>query len=172
MADDKKNSGILSEEEQAIDLINRQLEVILLAEDEEDHARLIQRALCEGGRLSSRIIWVNNGEEAVNFVKKEGKYDNEKTPTPNLIILDVKMPMKNGFEVLKELKSDKKYRTIPIVMLTTTSNVDDIKLALELGANDYIIKPIRFADFINKVKNIGNYWAAVSDSNILNTKNN
>lgn len=171
MADDNKNINELTNEAEAIDLINRQLEVILLAEDEEDHARLIQRALCEGGRLSSKIIWVNNGEEAINFVKKKGKYC-ESTPSPNLIILDVKMPMKNGFEVLKELKTDAKYRTIPIVMLTTTSNVDDIKLALELGANDYIIKPIRFADFINKVKNIGNYWAAVSDSNIVSTKNN
>ena len=78
--------------------------------------------------------------------------------------------MKDGFEVLEELKSDEMYKTIPVVMLTTTSETDDIDRAQKLGANDYIVKPVKFSDFIEKVGKVGYYWEFTSDLNCRNNK--
>ena len=141
------------------------LDALLLVEDEEDHARLIQKALKEYGHLKNPIYWVKNGEEAIEYVTGTGKYNKENAPTPGLILLDIKLPMKGGFEVLEELKSNEMYKTIPVVVLTTTSNTNDIERAKRLGANDYLIKPVEFAKFIDKVGKAGYYWAFISDSN-------
>jgi len=140
------------------------LEVILLIEDEEDHARIIKKALKARGRLMNNIYWVKDGEEAMEYMLRRGRYNEENAPKPGLILLDIKLPMKNGFDVLQELKSDEILKVIPIVMLTTTSNSEDIQRALKLGANDYIVKPIKFSDFVEKVGNLGFYWGFISDS--------
>lgn len=142
----------------------KDIDTILLVEDEEDHARLIKISLDRSG-LMNAIYWVKNGVEAMEYITRTGRYNEENAPKPGLILLDIKLPMKDGFEVLKELKSDEVYKTIPIVILTTTSDTDDIKRALELGANDYLVKPIKFADFVEKVGKAGYYWAFISDSN-------
>jgi two-component system response regulator len=83
--------------------------------------------------------------------------------------LDLKMPLKDGFQVLAELKSDTRYKTIPVVVLTTSINSDDAKKALDLGANDFIVKPVKFTDFVQKVGQLGNYWGFISDSSIGNS---
>lgn len=137
---------------------------ILIVEDEEDHARLIYRSLVDSGNLANDLIHVENGEEALNFLLKKEKYSTDSSLPPILILLDVKMPMMNGFELLEELKKDEKLKTIPVVMLTTTSTSEDINKALALGANDYIIKPVSFDDFTEKVKKLGYYWGIVSDA--------
>lgn len=137
---------------------------ILIVEDEEDHARLINRSLSESGNLANELIHVENGEEAINFLRKKEKYRDDPSALPILILLDVKMPMMNGFEVLEELKKDDLLSAIPVVMLTTTSTSEDINKALSLGANDYIIKPVNFSDFTEKVKKLGVYWGIVSDA--------
>lgn len=142
------------------------LEVILLVEDEPDHADLIKKALKDNGHLINEIFWVDNGEDALHFLRKTGKFENKNLPHPGLVLLDIKLPIKNGFEVLKEIKSDDKIKHIPVVVLTTSSNGDDVHKALELGANDYIVKPVNFSDFVKKVAKIGNYWAIVSDTNV------
>jgi CheY-like chemotaxis protein len=72
----------------------------------------------------------------------------------------------DGFQVLTALKADKRYKTIPVVVLTTSLNSEDAQKALELGANDYIVKPVRFTDFVQKMGNLGTYWAFISDSDI------
>jgi two-component system, response regulator len=136
---------------------------VLVVEDEEDHARLIIKALTENGKMMNEIIHLVNGEEAIYFLKKIGIYADDQHQLPALILLDVKMPMKNGFEVLSELKMDENLRKIPVVMLTTTSTSDDIDKAMGLGANDYIVKPMKFLDFMDKVSKIGYYWGMVSD---------
>jgi len=137
---------------------------ILVVEDEEDHARLIKRALNSVGKMINEIEHVANGQEALDYLKREGKYADMETVLPALILLDVKMPMKNGFEVLEEIKSHPELKKIPIVMLTTTSTSEDISKALLLGANDYIVKPLKFNDFTNKVSKIGYYWGMISDA--------
>jgi two-component system, response regulator len=137
---------------------------VLVVEDEEDHARLIIKALIENGKMMNEVIHLVNGEEAIHFLKKIGIYADDQHQLPALILLDVKMPMKNGFEVLEELKLDENLRKIPVVMLTTTSTSDDIDKAMGLGANDYIVKPMKFPDFMDKVSKIGYYWGMVSDA--------
>ena len=144
----------------------KNLDIILLVEDEEDHAELIMNGLQEDGHLMNEIKWVENGQEAIDYIKHRGKYNQENAPIPGLVLLDIKLPRKDGFLVLQEIKSEERYKAIPIVMLTTTSTSDDIQKALKLGANDYIVKPIRFQDFVEKVKGLGHYWAFISDSQI------
>lgn len=140
---------------------------VLIVEDEEDHARLIIKALKGRGKLINEVIHINNGEDAMNYLQKTGKYVDNISQMPALILLDIKMPMKNGFEVLAELKADEKLREIPVVVLTTTSTSEDIAKALQIGANDFIVKPIKFTDFVHKVGKIGYYWGMVSDTKLL-----
>lgn len=137
---------------------------ILIVEDEEDHARLISKSLIDSGNIVNELIILDNGEEALNFLQKKEGYKTDKNILPALILLDVKMPMKNGFEVLEELRSDENLKKIPVVMLTTSSTSEDISKALLLGANDYIVKPIKFTDFTEKVKKLGYYWGIISDT--------
>ncbi len=142
----------------------KNLDIILLVEDEEDHARLIMNSLKKEGKLLNEIIWVKNGVEALEYMEKSMKSAQTDIGKPRLVLLDVKLPLKNGFDVLKILKTDEKYKTIPVVMLTTTSNSDDVKKALSMGANDYIVKPVKFSDFMEKVSKLGNYWILTSDA--------
>ncbi len=141
-------------------------DTILLVEDEEDHARLIMRSLKEKARILNPVAWVKNGVAAVEYITKTGQYEREKPSTPGLVLLDIKMPLMNGFEVLREIKANDEYKAIPIVILTTTSLSEDIEKAMKLGANDYIVKPVKFTDFMDKVKSFGYYWIFVSDSNV------
>lgn len=137
---------------------------ILIVEDEEDHARLIIKALTDSAKMMNEIVHIDNGEDALHFLRKKGKYENDNHNVPAIILLDVKMPMKNGFEVLAEIKADDILKKIPVIMLTTTSTSEDIDKAMSLGANDYIVKPVKFSDFTEKVNKLGYYWGMVSDA--------
>ncbi len=136
---------------------------ILIVEDEEDHSRLIKQALNEAGQILNKIFLVENGQYAIDFLRKEGDFKNSDHLLPSLILLDIKMPMKNGFEVLEEIKADKNLKNIPVVMLTTSSTSEDIEKAISLGANDYIVKPVKFDDFTDKVSKLDYYWGLISD---------
>lgn len=140
------------------------LEIVLLVEDDPDHVELILASLQKVGRLINEINCVEDGQKAIEYMTWTGKYNKENAPRPGLILLDIKLPFKDGFEVLKELKSDKRFKTIPIVMLTTTSKSEDITRALDLGANDYIVKPVSWKDFEMKIRSLGKYWAFISDT--------
>ena len=144
---------------------NSNLVSILIVEDEEDHARLIKRALKESMHLMNDIFWVENGQQAIDFLTKNGEYKGQSLQKPGFILLDIKLPMKDGFEVLQDIKSNPELKKIPVVMLTTTSTSEDIKKALSIGANDYIVKPVHFNDFIEKVSKLGYYWGFISDAN-------
>jgi two-component system, response regulator len=148
-----------------INIKNPNLDSILLIEDEEDHARLIMKGLKSVMNLINDIVWIENGGEALDYLFKRGKYENQDISTPGLILLDLKLPIKDGFDVLTEIKKDEILRKIPVVMLTTSSNSEDVNIAMELGANDFIVKPVKFDDFILKISNLGYYWGFVSDSN-------
>ncbi len=140
------------------------LEILLIVEDDPDHVELILTSLQKDGRLINDIKCVEDGQKAIEYMTWIGKYNKENAPRPGLILLDIKLPFKDGFEVLKVLKSDKRFKTIPIVMLTTTSKSTDITRALDLGANDYIVKPVQWKDFEMKIRSLGKYWAFISDS--------
>ncbi len=141
----------------------KKLKTILLVEDNEDHIEHALDALDEGG-LVKQVKVVRDGQAALDYIHHEGEYaDPQTAPRPGLILLDVKLPKIGGFEVLEILKSNDQYKRIPIIMLTTTGNQEDIDRGAELGANDYIIKPVEFDTFLEKGSGLGSYCALISD---------
>ena len=141
----------------------KHLNTILLIEDNEDHIEHTLDALQEVG-LVKNIQVVSDGEEAIQYLYRKGKYeDPAKSPRPDLILLDVKLPKISGFEILKRIKSDPDLKIIPVILLTTTGKKEDIDKGARLGTNDYIIKPVEYETFIQKVKGLGKYWALISN---------
>ena len=128
---------------------------ILLVEDNEGDILLTTEAL-ESCKLDNILKVVNDGEEALEFIYKNGKYSHESTP--DIILLDVNLPKKNGHEVLQKIKSNVLYKHIPIIMLTTSSSSIDIKKAYANYVNCYITKPVEPQDFIDAVSEIESFW--------------
>jgi len=137
-----------------------QLIDILLVEDNPDHAMLTKKIL-EDNKVVNKIYLVEDGEEALDFVYRMGKYNNGNAHRPGLILLDVKLPKIDGFTVLKQLKNDPEYKNIPIVMLTTSSRDEEIVKGYADGANSYVTKPIKFDEFTETIKCIGIYWGLI-----------
>lgn len=131
---------------------------VLLVEDNPDHAELTLKALKEGNILNE-IVWVKDGEEALDFLYHRGRYaDATKASRPGLILLDLRLPKVDGHEVLRQIKSDENLRSIPVVMLTTSEREDEICRSYEAGANSFVSKPVRFADFVERVTSLKLYW--------------
>lgn len=128
---------------------------ILLVEDNPGDVRLTQEAL-KDGKMHNDMHVAEDGVEAMSFLRREGKYAN--APRPDLILLDLNMPKKDGREVLAEIKADKILKGIPVVVLTTSRSEQDILKAYDLHANCYITKPVDLGCFIAVVKSIENFW--------------
>ena len=131
---------------------------VLLVEDNPGDVRLTKEALKEG-KLLNQLTVVGDGVEALSFLRKEGKYAD--APQPELILLDLNLPKKDGREVLAEIKADPKLRRIPVVVLTTSSAEDDILKIYDLHANCYITKPVDLEQFMGVVKSIEDFWVSV-----------
>jgi chemotaxis family two-component system response regulator Rcp1 len=131
---------------------------ILLVEDSPGDIRLCQEALKES-KLINKLNVVTDGEEALNFVRKAGQYAD--APSPDLILLDLNLPKKDGREVLMEIKSDKDLRRIPVVVMTVSSSDEDILKSYDLHANCYITKPVDFERFIEVVRAIESFWFSI-----------
>lgn len=131
---------------------------ILLVEDNNGDILLIQEAL-EEGKLSSNLSVAKNGVEAIEFLRHRGVY--KEAPVPDLILLDMNLPKKNGKEVLAEIKSDENLKVIPVVILTSSQAEQDILASYKLNANCYITKPVDFEKFINVINSIENFWFSV-----------
>jgi len=135
---------------------------ILLVEDNPDHV-ILTKMVFEKYNVANKVYVATDGAEAIDFIYHRGKYDNgNNSPRPGLILLDVKLPKVDGFEVLKQLKSDPAYSSIPVVMLTTSSRDEEIARGYAEGANSYVTKPVKFNEFAEKVKNIGLYWGLIT----------
>lgn len=131
---------------------------ILLVEDNLGDVRLTQEALKEGKVLNNLSV-ARDGEEAMEFLGRKGKYAN--AARPDLILLDLNMPKKDGRAVLTDIKNDEELRSIPVVVLTTSVAEQDILKAYNLHANCYITKPVDLGQFIEVVKNINDFWFSV-----------
>ena len=131
---------------------------ILLVEDNAGDARLAKEALIES-KLQNSLHCVSDGEEAMAFLRRERKFSN--SPHPDLIILDLNLPKKDGREVLAEIKSDEKLKRIPVVILTVSSAEEDILKSYDLHANCYITKPIDLEQFIKVVRSIEDFWLSI-----------
>lgn len=135
---------------------------ILLIEDNVDHAELTIRAL-KDGNLLNRVHWVKDGQDALDFLYHRGQYaDGAKAPRPGLILLDIRLPKVDGHEVLRRIKGEPALRAIPVVMLTTSDQADEINESYKAGANSYVTKPVRFTDFVETIKAVKLYWVLTS----------
>jgi len=128
---------------------------ILLVEDNPGDARLAQEALKEG-RMTSRLKVVVDGVEAMSFLRREGQYQG--SPRPNLILLDLNLPRKDGRQVLAELKADEDLRRIPVVVLTTSEEQQDKVNSFDLGVAGYMAKPVDYRQFVEVMRSINTYW--------------
>ncbi|MFW9924614.1 MAG: response regulator [Candidatus Thorarchaeota archaeon] len=138
---------------------------ILLVEDNERDTELTLLILSELNLIENAII-VNDGVEALEFLQGKGKYSNVSRDFPYLILLDLKMPKIDGFEVLKEIKQDHFLKNIPVVIFTSSTQESDIKKAYELGANAYVVKSIDFEEFSKAIKEICSFWLKINSSSI------
>ena len=131
--------------------------VILMADDDEDDRMLTRDAFIEN-RLLNDLRFVRNGEELMDYLNHKGDFNHGNAPKPDLILLDLNMPRKDGREALKEIKSHPKFRRIPVIILTTSKAEEDVAKSYELGVNSFITKPVTFGDMVRITKSIGNYW--------------
>ncbi len=135
---------------------------ILLAEDNEADVKITIRAF-DKAKLKNNLFVVNNGEEAIDFLYQRGAFqDANKYPRPDLILLDIKMPKVDGFQVLEKLKSDPQLKLTPIIMLTSSKNEEDIVRSFTGGAASYITKPVNFEDFSKMVNGFNFYWQIIN----------
>jgi len=132
--------------------------VILMADDDAEDCLLARDALGESGRACELRV-VRNGEELFDYLRREGEFvEGRNSPIPDLILLDLKMPCKDGRETLRELKNDPRFRRIPVVALTTSTAGDDVEFSYDVGANSYITKPATFHEWIRIFGILGEYW--------------
>ena len=132
--------------------------VILLAEDREDDILLIRKAFEKGNLLNPMQI-VRNGEEVVAYLKGEGKFANRaEYPLPALLIVDLKMPLMDGFEVIQWVRQQPSLAAMRIVVLTSSTEIKDVNVAYNLGANSFLVKPDEFYQYVETCKSIKQYW--------------
>lgn len=133
---------------------------ILLVEDDPGHALLIEKNLRRGG-VSNKILRVANGRQAVDFLFKEGEYAGDPSPSPFLVLLDLNLPVLDGCQVLSRIKADERTRRIPVVVLTTTDNPQEVAKCYELGCNVYVTKPVEYEQFSEAIRNLGLFLSIV-----------
>jgi two-component system, response regulator len=131
---------------------------ILIAEDDPDDQLLCQDAMTQS-KAEYSIKFVENGQEVMDYLRHTGSFEGaNKAPRPSLIILDLNMPKKDGRQALKEIKADPDFRSIPVVVLTTSSADSDIRRTYELGVNSYITKPASFDALVQLMGTLTKYW--------------
>jgi CheY-like chemotaxis protein len=135
---------------------------ILLVEDSPQEVELTLEVL-ESEHLANRIHVARDGEEALDFLFCRGSFAGRESGPPKLVLLDLKLPKVNGLEVLQALKSDPRTKAIPVVVLTSSREQQDMITSYNLGVNSYIQKPVDFEQFRIKVKELGLYWLVVND---------
>jgi len=131
---------------------------ILLVEDNPNDAELCLRALTKN-KISNKIVHVKDGAEAIEFIFGQGSYAHRKIENgPKVILLDLKLPKVDGLEVLKKIKSDDRTRIIPVVVMTSSKEEQDIVRSYQYGVNSYVVKPVDFDKFVKAVADLGLYW--------------
>jgi CheY-like chemotaxis protein len=138
------------------------MERILLAEDNAEDVELTLAALEEVG-IANEVVVAGDGAEALDYLKRRGKYSLRRGENPAVVLLDLKMPKVDGLQVLREIKSDPALQPIPVVILTSSREERDLVESYRLGANAYIVKPVDFGQFVTSVKQAGLFWAVVNE---------
>lgn len=134
---------------------------ILLVEDNANDVELTLAALNEY-HLVNDVDVVRDGEEALDYLYKRGKYEGRITEAPAVVLLDLKLPKVDGLEVLEKIKADENLKTVPVVMLTSSREEQDLVRSYQLGVNAYVVKPVEFGEFMNALKELGLFWAVIN----------
>ena len=143
--------------ETEVTMESKEIEIVLV-EDNPHDAELTQRAL-KTHNLANKLIWLKDGIEALDFIFAKGPYTGRLIDSPpKVVLLDLKLPKIDGLEVLQRVKSDQRTRTIPVVVLTSSSEERDIITSYNFGVNSYILKPVDFDKFIDAMREVGLYW--------------
>jgi two-component system response regulator len=136
---------------------------ILLVEDNPDDEELTLRALRKSG-VTSTVVVVHDGPEALDYLFATGAFSKRNAlDTPRVVLLDLKLPKLSGMEVLKRLREDPRTRWVPVVVLTSSTEEHDIQQCYDLGANSYVRKPVEFDEFLEFIRNLGNYWLKLNE---------
>ena len=134
---------------------------ILLAEDSPRDAEMAIDALDEY-HLMNEIVHVRDGVEALDFLYRRGQFANRPPDNPAVVLLDLKMPRVDGLEVLRQIKGDPALQMIPVVVMTSSEEEQDVISSYELGVNAYVVKPVQFHEFVEAVKKLGGFWAFIN----------
>jgi len=134
---------------------------ILLVEDSARDAELTMRALKKGG-LANKLLWVKDGQEALDYLFRQGEFSQRDEGVPRLVLLDLKMPRVDGIEVLKAVKADASTRRIPVVIMTSSQEESDVASSYDLGVNSYVVKPVDFHAMTEVARQAGYYWLAIN----------
>lgn len=135
---------------------------ILLAEDNPNDVELTLEALA-AYNLANDVVVVEDGSEALDYLYTRGKYKQRSPGSPAVILLDIKLPKVDGLEVLRQIKSDQELKTVPVVMLTSSREEEDLVRSYDLGVNAYVVKPVDFKEFVEAVKQLGVFWALINE---------
>ena len=137
---------------------------ILLAEDDPGHARLIEKNL-RRSNVANSIIKASDGQQAIDYLFSTGQYADSKRASPLLVLLDLNMPVLDGYQVLKRMKADERTRRIPVIILTTTDDTREVSRCYDLGCSVYVTKPVDYAQFTDAIRKIGLFLSIVSVPN-------
>ena len=135
---------------------------ILLVDDSRNDVTLIKSALWSA-RLANEIIVAEDGEEALDFLYKRGKFASDDGEMPVFILLDIKMPLMDGIEVLKVIRADPTFNKVPVIMLTSSRDTNDLQDCYDNVANSFVVKPVNISDFVEVVKELGQYWVVINE---------
>jgi len=143
--------------------VSAETPTVLLVEDNPDDVLLTRRAFAKVHSPAPLEVVVD-GEEAIDYLRGAGTYaDRERFPLPLLILLDLKLPRRSGFEVLEWLRGQPGLRRLPVVVLTSSGQSPDVNRAFDLGANSYLVKPVRLDDLVNLIKTLNLYWLLLNE---------
>jgi len=135
---------------------------ILLVEDDPRDVELTMTAL-EEHNLANEVVIAHDGEEALDYLYRRGKFESRINQNPAVMLLDLKLPKIDGLEVLEKVKSDEKLKVIPVVVLTSSREERDMVTSYKLGVNAYVVKPVDFHQFVNAIKELGVFWAIINE---------
>lgn len=135
---------------------------ILIVEDDPSDLELSLTAL-EEHNLANEVVVARDGAEALDYLNCQGRFAERSNENPAVIMLDLKLPKVDGLEVLKRIRSDERFKMIPVVVLTSSREEQDMMRSYRLGVNAYVVKPVDFHEFVNAVKELGVFWAIINE---------
>jgi len=142
--------------------MNTELKRILLVDDSARDTELTLDALAQHN-LANEVVALRDGEQALDYLYRRGKFADRAAGNPAVVLLDLKMPKVDGMEVLRQIKNDPQLKMTPVVVMTSSREEQDLVKSYQLGVNAYIVKPVQFPEFVEAVKLVGAFWAVINE---------